>query len=277
VPKANEIAFVKSLFADYGEDGTNLYLLNKPFRHGECLRYLNDLIRVMSLLPDPPKRVLDLGVGTGWTTMFLAKRGYHVVGQDICGDLIGVAEQVRELYGSPPATFVVQDYESMPYREEFDAAVFYDALHHAEDERAALAGVFAALRPGGVCVTLEPGAGHADAKGTQDVVEKYGVTEKDMPPEYIIAVAREIGFRSFRVYDREPYPTPRLLSDPDAPPPECPRPNASRLKVAMSYARKSLRALVKGPRVEDDEALFGWRRPAPPPNLRDSAIVWMQK
>lgn len=277
MPKANEISMLKTFYAKVGEEHGSPFVFDKPFSHDDCARYLNDLARVMTLLPAPPARLLDLGVGPGWTSVFLAKRGYEVVGQDICGDLIAVAEQVRDRYGAPSASFVEQDYESMEYREEFDAALFYDALHHAEDEKAALAAVFTALRPGGVCVAMEPGEGHAVAAGTLDYVEKYGVTEKDMPPHHIIALAREVGFRSFRVYHRDHHPAPGLMVDLDAPREESAPPSVGRLKVAMKFARKSLRALLKGTRPDDFEHLFGWRRSAPPPNLRDSAIVWMQK
>lgn len=59
------------------------------------------------------------------------------------------------------------------------------------------------LRPGGVCVTREPGVGHGDAQASLDAVEIYGVTERDMPPTLIAKQAFEIGFRQVNVY---PFP-----------------------------------------------------------------------
>ncbi len=82
----------------------------------------------------------------------------------------------------------------------FDIAVFYDALHHAVDEEAALRMAFQALKPGGVCVTSEPGRGHTRSPHTQQAMARYGITEKDMPPGKIIAMARALGFRSWQVF-----------------------------------------------------------------------------
>jgi SAM-dependent methyltransferase len=76
-------------------------------------------------------------------------------------------------------------------------------LHHSVDERQALESVYRALRPGGICVTREPGVGHADAQASIQAIETYGVTERDMPPTRIAANAFEIGFRQVNVY---PFP-----------------------------------------------------------------------
>ncbi|MFO0800860.1 MAG: class I SAM-dependent methyltransferase [Gemmataceae bacterium] len=278
MPKAGEVAQIERFFAGIDAEAGTRFMLDKPFSHDDCPRYLVELGRVFTLLPPPPARVLDLGVGMGWTTVFLALRGYHVVGQDICGDAIALARRNAARYGVATAEFAVTDYESMTYRDEFDAALFYDALHHAEDERAALAGVFAALKPGGVCLAVEPGEGHATSGPTLEYVAKYGVTEKDMPPRHVIDVARGVGFRSFRVYSRDLEPTPVLVADLDA------RPAASRatpfpgrIATSLRFARKALRALLKGTCAEDGQQLFGAPVPKPEPELRESAIIWMRK
>jgi SAM-dependent methyltransferase len=264
MPKLGEINYLKTI----GEGGAR-HALDKPFADGECGRYLADLGLVMSLLPPPPARVLDLGVGSGWTTVLLARRGYDAVGQDICPDMIELAEQNRDRYAAGSAAFVVQDYESMGFREEFDAATFYDALHHAEDERAALVAVFAALKPGGVCLTLEPGEGHAAA--SVRAVAAFGVTEKDMPPHHVIAVGRSVGFRDFRVYARTADPTLLVGFGPSGP---VLPPRPGRWRVAAGFARKALRALVKGGREADGEFLF---RAPPATALRHGNVVWMRK
>src|SRR5262249_33744682 len=136
---------------------------------------------------------------------------------------------------------------------------------------------FTALKPGGVCLTVEPGEGHATSEPTRKYVESYGVTEKDMPPRRIIAVAREVGFRSFRVYRRDLDPLPPMLADFDSPPPVSPTEDRpGRLGVALRFARKAARALLKGTCAEDHTFLFG-HRPAPEPELGGSDIVWMRK
>jgi hypothetical protein len=58
--------------------------------------------------------------------------------------------------------------------------------------------VYRALRPGGIVITHEPGAGHSKSPDSIRAMELYGVTEKDMPPAHIRDLCREIGFSSFR-------------------------------------------------------------------------------
>ena len=159
----------------------------------------------------------------------------------------------------------------MPYREEFDAALFYDALHHAENERAALAATYEALRPGGVCITVEPGEGHGVASA--GIAAELGVTEKDMPPHHIIAVGREVGFRRFRVYARTAAPAILTSAGLDDPLPLSEH-QRSRWQVVYGFARKALRALALGVREGDREFLLH----APSSlALRMGNIVWMQK
>jgi len=280
MPKLNEIEFLDKFYDQMGKDAGMRFALDKPFSHENCSRYLVDLGRVMCLLPEPPARVLDLGIGPGWTSVFLAKRGYHVVGQDICPGAIELAEKFRDRYEADSATFVVQDYESMPFEKEFDAALFYDALHHAEDERAALAAVYRALKPGGVCVTVEPGMGHSNSAPTLEAIATYGVTEKDMPPSHVIALGRDIGYTSFRVYERDMEPAPKLVTDLDRPVPASPPlPPLGRLRVAVRFARKAFRAALYGTCREDYDLFPGMAEPdaAPAPDLRQGNIVWMQK
>lgn len=277
MPKLDETTHIRTFFSRVGEEVGTRFVTDKPFSHVECPRYLVELGRIMCLLPPAPARILDLGVGMGWTSVFLAKRGYEVVGQDICGDAIALACRVRERYGAGSASFIVQDYESMSFREEFDAALFYDALHHAEDERAALQAVYDSLKPGGICIAVEPGDGHSNSEPTLKFVEEFGVTEKDMPPRHIIALAREIGFRSFRVYARDLDPFPALVADLDARPAPPQEPPSGRLRVSLLFAKKAMRAILKGTCDEDHAFLFNRHRPAPSPDLGHANIVWMKK
>ena len=182
---------------------------NKPFSHFTCSKNLVDIGLIMALLPQPPARVLDLGCGTGWTSIFFARRGYSVVGQDIAPDMIDYAKRNRERYQAENLEFIVSDYESLRFVNEFDAAVFYDALHHAEDERAALASTYRALKPGGMLITHEPGIGHSKSPDSIRAMELYGVTEKDMPPSKIRALCKELGFSDFKCL---PDPTLAVMS-----------------------------------------------------------------
>jgi SAM-dependent methyltransferase len=147
------------------------------------------------LLMDPaPASVLDLGCGVGWTSLFLARAGYDVLGLDIAADAVAIARESAAEAGLAGARFEAADYEGFTSDRAFDYALFYDSLHHAEDEGAALAAAFRALRPGGVCFALEPGSGHGRSRKARDAVAKFGVHEKDMPPARICRLGRRAGF-----------------------------------------------------------------------------------
>jgi SAM-dependent methyltransferase len=191
--KSGEIDYLKNI----GPQGTQ-DAFDKPFSDVTRPKNLVDIGVVLALLPQPPARILDLGCGTGWTSWFLAKSGFDVLGQDIAPDMIDLAVRNGERYGTKSAKFVVSDYETAEYDEKFDAALFYDSLHHAEDEGAAIRCAFRALKPGGALITHEPGRDHADTEPSRHAMEKYGVNEKDMPPSRIFALGREAGFSSFR-------------------------------------------------------------------------------
>jgi SAM-dependent methyltransferase len=178
----------------------------KPFSDPLCGQYLVRIGTLMSLLPPAPARVLDLGCGTGWTSRFFARAGYEVVGADIAPEMIRVANECRDAERLHGLSFVVSDYETLAFREEFDAAVFFDSLHHADDEALAIRKAFAALKPGGVLLTDEPGVGHSTSADSLAAMAKYGVTEKDMPPAKIVALGQAAGFDTFRVF-----PSPEAL------------------------------------------------------------------
>jgi SAM-dependent methyltransferase len=176
--KANEIAYVEEVVRlnDVPLADFESYLLNKPFSDPRCHEYLMDAAQIMSLLPPAPAKLLDVGVGSGWTSELFAKAGYEVTGIDISPDMIALAK--RRDCG---ARFLVSDYEIGPIAGTFDAAVIYDALHHADNEYLVIKNVFDALVPGGVFITIEPGRGHSTAAYSLDAVAKFGTTEKDMP------------------------------------------------------------------------------------------------
>jgi SAM-dependent methyltransferase len=191
--KAGEIEYIKNI----GLGGaTSAY--DKPFSDATCPKNLVDFGIVLAFLPQPPARILDLGCGTGWTSCFLARSGLDVVGLDIAQGMIDLAVRNSARYGASSASFVASDYETAEFDRQFDAALFYDSLHHAEDAGAAVRCAFRALKPGGTLITHEPGRGHAESAASRHAKRQYGVNEQDMPPSHIFALGREAGFSSFR-------------------------------------------------------------------------------
>jgi SAM-dependent methyltransferase len=188
-------------FRNIGEEGLR-HATHKPWSDEQCGLYLMELGAMMGLMP-PGGRLLDMGCGTGWTSLLFAKKGYQVVGQDLVPEAIEAGRRLKHENRVDNLDFVVGDYESLAFREEFDVVVFFDCLHHAVDEVGALASAWRALKPGGICITSEPGWGHE--RRSAAVMAEFGVTERDMHPAKIIRGARKAGFTGFSVHPHAHY------------------------------------------------------------------------
>ena len=189
-PKQGE----REYFARIGEAGRR-HAMRKPFSDEHCLDYLINVTVLMSLMRPPPGRIVEFGCGTGWLGLLFAERGYDVVGVDISPDAIELAEQLKAQRRIVNASYQVADYETVRIDPPADYVIFHDALHHAESEDAALRAAYAALRPGGMVLCIEPGEGHSQSATSRRAVQEFGVHEKDMPPRTIIRHARAAGFR----------------------------------------------------------------------------------
>jgi SAM-dependent methyltransferase len=93
-------------------------------------------------------RVLDIGVGTGWTSIFLAQAGYDVTAIDLVPANIEMTERRAAQWGVE-VTGVVADMDEFALDAGFDFVLIYDALHHSNRQRIVLEHVSEHLRPGG--------------------------------------------------------------------------------------------------------------------------------
>jgi tRNA (cmo5U34)-methyltransferase len=155
------------------------------------------------LLPEAPRRVLDLGTGDGYT-LSLVRGAYpdvEGVGVDFSAEMLGLAR--HRFAGDAGVDIVEHDLdEPLPDLGRFDLVVSSFAIHHCVDERKrALYGeVFRALEPGGSFLNLE----HVDSATPQlhvDFLAAIGKTPADDDPSNkLVAVdtqlawLREIGF-----------------------------------------------------------------------------------
>jgi SAM-dependent methyltransferase len=107
--------------------------------------------RVLGLWPG--MRVLDLACGWGRTSLELARRGYVVSALDLSPDLLALGRSQAEAQGVS-VEFVEGTARNLPDLGRFDAVcAFYDdcLVSYADeaDNRAAIARISRALRPGG--------------------------------------------------------------------------------------------------------------------------------
>lgn len=193
--KAGERKYFKAI----GQDGLE-FTLAKPFSDpGNLGGLLSDIAAVFSLLPEPPAKVLDLGCGSGWTSNFYAQAGYEVVGVDIAKEAVAAATE-RFVKPNLKLSYRHADYDKLGFKNEFDAAVFFDSLHHAEDELDGITAAYNALKPGGIIILCEPGKGHSTSPSSIEAVKKYGVNERDMPPKLSKKALAKAGFKNAKVY-----------------------------------------------------------------------------
>jgi SAM-dependent methyltransferase len=195
MPREGELTYFEAI----GEDGRQ-HAVNKPFSDEACGVELMQVGALLTLMPPPPARVLECGCGTGWLCYFLQKRGYEAIGTDVSSHAIDLARANSLFEGGDTPSFIVADSERLPFDSEFDIVIFFDSLHHSVDEREALRSAYRALKPGGICIASEPGLGHESR--SRSAIERYDVTEKDMPPSYVIRLGREVGFANGKAYPR---------------------------------------------------------------------------
>lgn len=117
------------------------------------------------------ERVLDVGCGDGKITAEIAARVPRgsVLGVDPSRDMIAFAS--RE-FGAPRIgnlRFQVADARSLPFRNEFDLAVSFNALHWLPEQEDALRSIHAALKSGGRAILRMVPQG--ERKSLEDVIE----------------------------------------------------------------------------------------------------------
>jgi SAM-dependent methyltransferase len=141
--------------------------------------------------------VLDVGCGTGWTSLFLAESGYEATGYDLVPANIEVARRRAERWGSS-ARFEVADMEALPGGEAVDAALVFDALHHSNRQREVLRSVAQRLRPGGWLLLGEPSWLHRVSPGAHATRRDLGWTERGLTLRGLRRDLRASGFDDAR-------------------------------------------------------------------------------
>lgn len=195
--KQDEAAYFKAI----GQDGVD-FTLGKPFSDrinvGPLLHNIAAILTIIANKHGEGKvSIVDIGCGSGWTSSMFGKAGHNVVGVDIAPEAIDAAKRSFE---NGNTTYKLLDYDKLAEAGEFDVAIFIDSLHHTDDVRKTLEAARAVMKPGGICIVCEPGKGHSTAPDAIAAVEKYGVTEQDMPPTLVRKLAKEAGWSKVEVY-----------------------------------------------------------------------------
>ncbi len=149
-------AFFDGVVAHSPEAGVALYSLGDPAILAQATAEIVAWLEAERLLP-PGAAVLDLGCGIGRVAAALAPRCRDVLGVDVSARMV---EEARRRHGGVPGLrFATTEGERVP-DGAFDLVLLVDSMpyvHQAGLAEAIVAGVAAALRPGGALARAEPG------------------------------------------------------------------------------------------------------------------------
>lgn len=124
----------------------------------------------------PGASVLDLGSGTGWSSLLLAEAGFEPTGVDIAPGNVKISQLHAERWNSG-AEFTTGDMDTLDLGRIFDAVLMFDALHHVGDPAAVVQRVGRHLRPGGWALFGEPSLLHLVSPNARRVTRELGWIE----------------------------------------------------------------------------------------------------
>jgi SAM-dependent methyltransferase len=137
--------YTESPFPGYPPDDTFAGLRARGAR-SEFARLLDGAI-------PPDARVLEVGCGTGQTSLYLATGRRTVVASDTTRASLELGARAAERYGAKRVLFVETDLHAPGLaRGAFDVVYTSGVLHHTPDPRAAFASIARLVRPGGFVV-----------------------------------------------------------------------------------------------------------------------------
>jgi trans-aconitate 2-methyltransferase len=162
------------------------------------------------------ERILDVGSGDGKITAQIASRASKgsVVGVDPSRDMISFARSHFSPAMLPNLRFEVADARRLPFKNEFDLVVSFNALHWIPEQQAALSSIRSTLVSGGKAqLRLVPKGAR---KSLEDVTEETRRTSRwkayfqdfedpylHLTPEEYAALAERSGFRVLHVSTRD--------------------------------------------------------------------------
>lgn len=161
------------------------------------------------LAPSAGEHILDLGCGDGVLTQKIVAAGATVIAVDAAPDMVAAAR-----VGGLDARVI--DGQRLTFGGEFDAVFSNAALHWMRDQRAVLAGVRRALRPGGRFVAEMGGHNNTAAiiVALSAVLARRGIDAHRLNPWYFPsaeAYTQKLEEAGFMVKEIAIIPRPTIL------------------------------------------------------------------
>jgi 2-polyprenyl-3-methyl-5-hydroxy-6-metoxy-1,4-benzoquinol methylase len=146
---------------------------------------------------DDGATILDVGTGTGWTTVFLAETGFVPTGIDIAPASVTVGQRRATRYGAS-AEFRAADMDRFDLGQTFDAVLVFDALHHSERQRDVVERLAQHMKPGGWVLFGEPSWLHGFSPHARRTARDEGWIERGVSLRKLKTDCRAAGLNEFR-------------------------------------------------------------------------------
>jgi len=122
----------------------------------ELLAEKIELNSILDLIPNASsKRILDLGCGTARVGLRLAPKCKEVIGLDISGRSIDIANITAKKYKIHNFKGIVGGMEEIDYTHYFDCVVMVNLLHHVDDIDNLFSSIRRVLKSDGLCIIFE--------------------------------------------------------------------------------------------------------------------------
>ena len=138
--------------------GKNIFWREDPLK--ENIMRGNEKKRLIRLAGKPGEKVLDIGCGSGWLSLELARKGLDVIGFDASGDRINTAKHFSKInpykknFGR--LKYLAGDINEISFPDNyFDTLVVWDSLHHFPNLDEILAKSSRWLKAGGELVVFD--------------------------------------------------------------------------------------------------------------------------
>jgi 2-polyprenyl-3-methyl-5-hydroxy-6-metoxy-1,4-benzoquinol methylase len=141
--------------------------------------------------------ILDVGVGGGWTTIFLSETGFQATGVDIAPGHVAVGRRRADRYGAA-ARFEIADMDTLDLGTAFDAVLVFDALHHTMRQREVVKRLARHVKPGGWILFGEPSWMHAISPHARRMSKELGWVERGIFLRTLKRDCRDAGLTEFR-------------------------------------------------------------------------------
>ncbi|MBI5465410.1 class I SAM-dependent methyltransferase [Candidatus Gottesmanbacteria bacterium] len=160
--------------------GKDLFWRNDPKK--ETIVRGEEKEKLIKLATEKKGKVVDLGCGSGWLSLELARNGMKVVGIDVSPDRIKIAKKFlkenpfKKNFGK--VEYLVDDLNKIDFPENsFDAVVVWDTLHHFPNLDEILIKVKRWLKPQGKFVVYDH-IGNKLLKFGSQILELFWSKEK---------------------------------------------------------------------------------------------------